>query len=189
LLAEADLVAAATAAPHVVLTRAIVEKAVRGRRTPLVILDIALPRDVEPAVGQLNKVFLYDLDDLSRVVTGTLERRRSEMDVADGIIDEGVQEFWAWYRARSAVPVIRALRDHAEDVRQQELQRARRLLRNLSDEEFNAIDTLTRQMLAKLLHAPSKRLREAAAEGRGAELMDAARYLFSLDDETDGEEG
>jgi glutamyl-tRNA reductase len=189
LLAEADLVAAATSAPHVVLTRAMVEKAVHGRRTPLVILDIALPRDVEPAVGQLNKVFLYDLDDLSRVVTGTLERRRSEMGVADGIIDEGVEEFWGWYRARSAVPVIRALRDRAEDVRQQELQRARRLLRDLTAEEFDAVDTVTRQLLAKLLHAPTTRLREAAAEGRGAELMDAARYLFSLDDETDGEEG
>jgi glutamyl-tRNA reductase len=189
LLTEVDLVATATAAPHPVLTHAMVEKAVHGRRNPLVILDIALPRDVEPEVGSLPRVFLYDLDDLSRVVAGTLERRRSEMDMADSIIDEGVDDFWSWYDARSAVPVIRALRGQAEDVRQRELQRARRLLRNLSDEEFEAVDVLTQQLLAKLLHTPTTRLREAAANGHGAEVMRAARYLFSLEDERDGEGG
>jgi glutamyl-tRNA reductase len=184
LLLDADLVISATSAPHVVLTRAMVEHASRtSRHSPLVILDIALPRDVEPQTGALKNVFLYDLDDLSRVIEGTLERRRSELEAAENIVEEGVQEFAAWYHARSVVPVIRALRAHAEDVRQRELQKARRVLRHLSDEEFQAVDALTRQLLNKVLHKPTTRLREAAAEGRAGEVADLTRYLFSLEEE------
>jgi glutamyl-tRNA reductase len=186
LLPRADLVVSATAAPHVVLTREMIEHAVgRGRHSPLVILDIALPRDVEPEVGSLANVFLYDLDDLSRVIAGTLERRRSELEGAEQIIEDGVREFRSWYRARRVVPVIRALRGHAESMRQRELERARRVLRNLSDEEFEAVDTLTRQLLNKVLHSPTTRLREAAAEGRAGEVADLACYLFSLEGEQD----
>lgn len=184
LLEEADLVVAATAAPHAVLTRPTIEAALRRRRrSPLVILDIALPRDVEPSVGDLPGLFLYDLDDFSRMIAGTLERRSSEVETAERIIEDGVDEFTRWQRARTVVPVIRALRGSAEDVRQRELRRARRLLRNLSDEEFAAVEVLTRQLLNKVLHTPTTRLREAAAEGRASEVADLARYLFSLDDE------
>jgi glutamyl-tRNA reductase len=184
LLLAADLVISATSAPHTVVTRAMVERASgRNRHTPLVILDIALPRDVEPQAGALANVFLYDLDDLSRVIEGTLERRRSELEAAETIVEEGVQEFGAWYDARSVVPVIRALRDHAEDMRQRELQKARRVLRHLSDEEFQAVDALTRQLLNKVLHMPTTRLREAAAEGRSGDVAELTRYLFSLDEE------
>lgn len=184
LLPDADLVVSATSAPHAVLTRSMVQAALRrGRRSPLVVLDIALPRDVEADVAGLPDVFLYDLDDLSRVITGTLERRRSEVATAERIVEEGVDEFQRWYRSRSVVPVIRALRGSAEDVRQRELRRARRLLRDLSDEEFAAVDLLTRQLLNKVLHAPTTRLREAAAEGRAGEVADLARYLFSLDEQ------
>ncbi len=182
-LAEADLVVSATAAPHTVVKRAEVERA-RSRRggRPLVIVDIALPRDVDPDVAALPDVYLFDLDDLSRVIDGTLERRRSEVELAERIIAEGLESFDAWYRARSVVPLIRALRGRAEDVRQRELRRARRLLRDLSDEEFEAIDRLTRQLFNKLLHPPTARLRDAASEGRAHEVAEIARYLFSLDD-------
>ncbi|MGH7506202.1 MAG: glutamyl-tRNA reductase, partial [Longimicrobiales bacterium] len=184
LLREADVVASATAAPHTVITRAQVEHAIGARRShPLLLLDIALPRDVEPAAGELDGVQLYDLDDLSRVVEGTLEERRSEIALAEAIIRDGVAEFSAWLRGREAVPLIRQLRERAEALRQAELDRARGALRELSPDQLAAVDGLTRQLLAKLLHAPTTRLREAAQNGRDSELADAARYLFSLDDD------
>jgi glutamyl-tRNA reductase len=187
LLRTADIVATATAAPHPVLTRAMVEQAVAGRRSPLLILDIALPRDVEPEVDTLDGVFLYDLDDLSRVVEGALEQRRSEVEIAERIIGDGVREFTAWHRARSVVPLIRALRGRAEEVRRRELARARRALRDLSPEQLAAVDALTKQLTAKLLHDPTTRLRDSAAEQYDGEIAELTRYLFSLEDDPDDE--
>ncbi|CAN5673968.1 glutamyl-tRNA reductase [soil metagenome] len=182
LLMEVDIVASATSAPHPVITRQIVQRAqVETRRTPLLILDIALPRDVERDVGELRNVFLYDIDDLSQVVEGTLERRRSEIALAESIIGYGIHEFWAWYRGRSVVPLIRELRGRAEDLRETETARALRGLQHLSASDQAAIENLTRQLLNKVLHSPTARLREAAADGRDADIAGVARYLFGLD--------
>jgi glutamyl-tRNA reductase len=164
-----------------VVCLATIEQAMAERERPLAILDLALPRDVEPAVRAVAGVSLFDLDDLSRIVAGTLERRRSEVAVAEAIIDESVDEFTAWYRSREVVPVIRGMRERAETMRQRELDRARGALRGLSSEELRAVDHLTRQLLAKVLHEPTSKLRQAAAAG-GDDVIDAARYLFSLDE-------
>lgn len=181
LLRDVDIVVSATAAPHAVITRGSAEQVIgSGRRTPLLILDIALPRDVEPEVGELPNVFLYDIDDLSQVIEGTLERRRSEIAVAEQIIEEGTREFRAWYRARNVVPLIRELRGRAEDLREAETARAMRLLGHLSPADRKAVENLTRQLLNKVLHAPTARLREAAEDGRDGEIAEAARYLFGL---------
>jgi glutamyl-tRNA reductase len=188
LMRSADIVASASAAPHPIVSRATVEHALAGRRrSPLLILDIALPRDVEPEVGELDGVFLYDLDDLSRVVEGALEQRRSEVELAERIIAEGVAEFNAWHRSRSVVPLIRALRGRAEEVRRRELERARRGLRDLTPEQLAAVDALTRQLTAKLLHEPTTRLRASAAEQRDGEIAEITRYLFSLEEDPDDE--
>jgi glutamyl-tRNA reductase len=185
-LGSVDIVVAATAAPHAVITKEYVRHAMgRDRRSPLLLLDIALPRDVEPAVAELPNVFLYDIDDLSQVVEGNLEKRRSEVAAAEKIIGDEAREFWAWNRGRSVVPVIRQLRDRAEEVRQAELERALRGLGHLSPDDRQVVENLTRQLLNKVLHAPTSRLREAAADGRENEIADAARYLFGLDDEAD----
>jgi glutamyl-tRNA reductase len=181
LMREVDIVASATSAPHAVITRAAAESALgTGRRTPLLILDIALPRDVEPEVAELPNVFLYDIDDLSQIIEGNLERRRSEIAVAQQIIEEGTREFRAWYRARNVVPLIRELRGRAEDVREAETTRAMRMLAHLSAADRTAVENLTRQLLNKMLHSPTARLREAAADGRESEIAEAARYLFGL---------
>jgi glutamyl-tRNA reductase len=186
LLARVDIVAAATSAPHAVITLDMAKRALGDkRRTPLLILDIALPRDVEHEVGDLPNVFLYDIDDLSQVVEGTLERRRSEIAVAEHIIQEGIHDFWAWYRSRSVVPLIRELRGRAEELREVETARALRALQHLSPTDHSAIENLTRQLLNKVLHSPTARLREAAAGGREAEIAQAARYLFGLADTDD----
>jgi glutamyl-tRNA reductase len=187
LLAEMDIVASATSAPHAVITRALAERALAGgRRSPLLILDIALPRDVEREVGELPNVFLYDIDDLSQVVEGNIERRRSEISVAEHIITDGIREFWAWYRGRSVVPLIRQLRGHAEELREVETARALRALQHLPQADRAVVENLTRQLLNKMLHSPTARLREAAASGREGEMAEAARYLFSLESNTSG---
>jgi glutamyl-tRNA reductase len=114
-------------------------------------------------------------------VEGNLARRRSEIALAEQIIQSGIHEFWAWYRGRNVVPLIRQLRGRAEEVREVETTRALRALRHLSPADQAAIENLTRQLLNKMLHSPTARLREAAAHGREGEIADAARYLFGLD--------
>lgn len=184
LLAQAEIVATATSAPHHVLTRAMLEEVhPDGPRKPLLIVDIALPRDVEPTVGAIPNVFLYDIDDMQQVVEGTLEKRRSEVAVAERIIADGRDDFWRWYRSRSAVPVIRALRTQAEDIRRAETERALRALAHLPEEDRARVEVLTRQLMNKVLHAPTARLKEAVGEQPDADVLEAARYLFDLPDE------
>lgn len=181
-LADTDIVAAATAAPHLVITRDLIGRAVPGgRRRPLLIVDIAVPRDVETAVGTLSNVFLYDIDDLRQIVDANLERRQAEIPAAEKIVTEGVEDFWSWYAGLEIVPVIRALRGRAEAVRQVEVARALRKLDHLRPEDREAVETLTRQLMNKVLHGPTVRLRAAAANGRGPSAVEAARYLFDLD--------
>jgi glutamyl-tRNA reductase len=182
LLAETDIVAAATAAPHPVLTRELLGRALpHGPRGPLLILDIALPRDVEPAVGEVNNVFLYDIDDLRQIVEDNLERRQGEVAAADRILGTAVDEYWAWLSALDVVPVIRALRGQVETLRQAEVERLLKKLPHLRAEEREAVEALTRQLLNKVLHQPTVRLREAAAGERGVAVLEAARYLFDLE--------
>jgi glutamyl-tRNA reductase len=188
-LADVDIVIASTAAPRPVLSRERFRQALpRGARRPLCIIDIAIPRDVEPAVGDERNVFLYNVDDLQGIVDDSLDRRRAELPAAEGIVAAGVEDFWAWYASLAVVPTIRALRDHGERVRQEETERALTRLRHLSDDDRAAVDALTRSLLNKLLHAPTARLREAAGNGRGTGVLDTVRYLFELDHETAGKD-
>lgn len=182
LLVMADVVVSATSAPHTVVARDAVAQAMRARRRrPLMIVDIAVPRDVEPEAGELKDVFLYDLDDLGQVVDGTLERRRSEVARAEKLIEEGTEEFRAWYRSRAVVPLIRSLRERAESVRRQEVERALGRLGPLTPAQREAVETLTRQLLAKVLHEPTTRIREAVAQDGGGQVVEAARFLFGID--------
>ena len=184
-LPEVDIVICSTAAPHVVLSRERFLRAFpRGRSRPLCIIDIAIPRDVEPALGEEPNVFLYNIDDLRQIVDDNLHLRRAELPRAEAIIAAGVEEFWTWYAGLAVVPTIRDLRARGEQVRQAEMERLLRRLSHLAPEDQDAIDVLTRTMLNKLLHTPTVRLREAAGNGRGTAVLDTVRYLFELDDET-----
>jgi glutamyl-tRNA reductase len=184
-LPDVDIVVCSTAAPHPVLTRERIRSALpHGVAHPLCILDIAVPRDVEPAVGNEAGVFLYDIDDLQQIVNDNLGRRRGELPAAERIVAQGVGEFWGWYASLAVVPTIRALRDHGERVRQDETARVLRQLGHLSQDDREAVDALTRAILNKLLHTPTVRLREAAGNGRGTGVLDTVRYLFHLDRES-----
>jgi glutamyl-tRNA reductase len=181
-LASVDIVICSTAAPHPVLTRERFRSAIPGDvRNPLCIIDIAIPRDVEPAVGREPNVFLYNIDDLAQIVDDNLERRRSKLPAAEAIVAAGVEEFWGWYAGLAVVPTIRDLRERGEQVRQAEVERVLRRLAHLPPEDRDAVEALSRALLNKLLHAPTVRLREAAGNGRGTAVLDTARYLFELD--------
>jgi len=188
-LAGVDMVICSTAAPHPVLTVQRFRAALpHGARRPLCIIDIAIPRDVDPAVGDEHNVFLYNVDDLQQIVHESLGRRLAELPRAEAIVAQGVDDFWGWYASLAVVPTIRALRDHGERLRRGEVERALRQLGHLSADDQVAIDALTRALTNKLLHAPTVRLREAAGNGRGTGVLDTARYLFHLDREPAGTE-
>jgi glutamyl-tRNA reductase len=183
LLKTLDIIITATAAPHPVITRELVEGALpRKRRRPLLIVDIALPRDVEPSVGDINNVFLYNIDDLQQVVDATIERRRAQVPAAEKIIADATEDFWTWYRSLQVVPLIRELRAQAEDIRQHEVEKALRSMGTLTEADAAAVDALTRQILAKVLHRPTVRLKEAASNGRERDIMRTMRYLLGLDE-------
>lgn len=200
-LADVDLLLCSTAAPRPVVSAERVRTAVarRGDR-PLCILDIAMPRDVDPAVARLDNVFLYDLDDLQAVVSSNVERRRSELPAAETVIGEEVEKYWQWVAGLAAVPVVTRFRDEMNRVRERELQQALRRLGDLTPEQRSAVEHFSQALMNKFLHEPTVRLRAAAANGRGLGVVDAARYLFALDEQapadpaepavrTPGEEG
>ena len=182
-LKDVDVLLCSTASSVPVVTVARVRDSVlaRGDR-PLCVLDIALPRDVEAAVGDLDNVFLYDLDDLRAAAAANLERREEDIPAARLIITEEAQKYWDWVAGLAAVPVVRSFREEMDRVRGTELAAALRRIGPLSAEQTEAIEHFSRALMNKFLHEPSVRLRAAAANGRGLAVVDAARYLFALDD-------
>jgi glutamyl-tRNA reductase len=182
-LSDVDLLLCSTAAPRPIVNVARVRDAIakRGDR-PLCILDIAVPRDVERDVGELANVYLYDLDDLQGVVSANLARRKSELPAAESVIAEEVESFWQWVAGLAAVPVLTQLREEINRVRERELSVAMRRLGDLTPEQRAVVEQFAQSLTNKFLHEPSVRLRAAAANGRGLGVVDAARYLFALDE-------
>lgn len=181
-LAHCDVVVSSTNAPHPMLTRERVARAVRGR--PLVLVDLAVPRDIEPGAGDLPGCHLYDLDDLGVVVADTRASRAGEVAHATDLVRCAAREFATWRRTLVAVPAIRALREHAERIRTAEFDRFAAKIGHLAPEDVRRIDQLTRSVVNKLLHQPTVRLRSeaTATDARyGLGLWRAARELFNLD--------
>jgi glutamyl-tRNA reductase len=175
-LGEVDVVLASTSAPDVVVRAADVPA---HRRSPLFFIDIAVPRDVEPAVHDLDGCFLYDIDDLEAVVAETLAGRRAEAARAEELVAEEAERFRAWQASLEVVPAIASLRARAEEIRSAELAK----LGTLSDHERRTVESVTAQILNKLLHLPTVRMKQAAAAAEGATYADAVRHLFGLEDE------
>jgi glutamyl-tRNA reductase len=174
-VAEADVVVASTGAPGFVVTSAHVGER-RGR--PLFLIDLAVPRDVDPTLNDVDGCYVYDIDDLEAVVEASLAGRRREAERAEAIVSEEAERFRAWQASLDVVPTIASLRARAEAIRSAELSKAR-----LSDAEREAVDSITAQILNKLLHLPTIRMKEAAAAPDGVLYADAVRHLFGLEDE------
>jgi glutamyl-tRNA reductase len=180
-LADVDLLICSTAAPRTIVGVEQVAGSLKERGDrPLCILDIAVPRDVEPDVGSLSNVFLYDIDDLRTVATANIERRRDELPAAEALIAPEVEKYWEWVAGLAAVPVLRTFRTEMDRLREAELEEAMRKLEHLSPRDREAIEHFSRALMNKFLHEPSVRLRAAAANGRGLGVVDALRYLFDL---------
>ena len=179
--ATADIVLCSTAAPHAVVTWDRVGAVIGGRRgRPLCILDLAVPRDVDPAIAQIENVFLYDIDDLQTVAARASVRRREEIPAAERIVDEETDLFWAWYGGLGVVPVIKEFRARMEALRVAEVERAMRHLGHLAPEDRARVERLSQALLNKFVHQPTVALKAAAERGRGYGLLEALRRLFGL---------
>lgn len=188
-LAEADIIISSTAARQPVLTRAMIEAAIaQRRRKPVFMVDIAVPRDIAPDVGELEDVFLYGIDDLRQVIDDNLRSRKAAAREAEAIIDLQVDRYMAWRKALTLDNPIRALRGHALTQRDEVLARARHMLaRGKSPED--ALDYLAHTLTNKLLHAPSANLRNATLAG-DVDLLQAAERLYGLEEKApDADDG
>lgn len=182
-----DIVVAATGSAAPIITRADVETAMRPRRDrPLFIIDIGVPRDVDPASGDIEQVFLYNIDDLRSIVQENLARRQSRVDRAEAMVNNEVVRFMAWLHSRAAVPTVVALRAQFEAVRQSELSRLKPKLAGLSPAARARIDEITRLLTEKLLSAPTERLKAATSEEDVAAYAEVLSHLFKLPAQPDG---
>ena len=181
-LPEADILITSTASQQAIISRAQMDAAIHARkRKPIFAVDIAVPRDIDESVAELDDVYLYSIDDLQKVIQeGQGSREAAALD-AHRILDEEIQRYTAMERAKEANPVITALRNHGQSVRDEVAEQARRrLAKGMSSADL--IDYATGSMMKKLLHNPSVRLREAG-ENSDQEFIAAARKLFGLDEE------
>ena len=180
-LGASDIVITATGAAAPILTKARIEAVMRPRRNrPLFIIDIALPRDVEAAAGEIEQVFLYNIDDLQATVRENLARRASEVARAEAIVAEEIERFGAWLRARGAIPTVVALRQRFESIRRAELERLEFKLAALPPEARARVDEITHLIVEKLLLTPTEQLKLLGdAETVGA-YAEALTRLFGL---------
>jgi glutamyl-tRNA reductase len=181
-LGSVDVLICSTASPRPMVRVQHIEKAMRARGDrPLCILDIALPRDVEANVSELENVFLYDLDDLKAAAAANLDGRKEDIPAAEAIIAFEVEKYWQWLAGLAAVPVVTEFRTQMDRVREEELSLALRRIEGLTDEQAKGLESFSRSLMNKFLHEPSVRLRAAAANGRGLGVVDVAKYLFALE--------
>lgn len=179
---EADIIISATGAPHPIIKYDMLAQVMARRaHRPLLIIDIAVPRDVEPAVGGIAGVNLHDIDALRGRVDSNLAQRIAEIPMAENIVAEEAGHFMAWFYARDVVPTIVDLRNQAEAVREAEVNRALQQLHDLSDQEREIIERLSRRIINKLLHEPTVRLKRHANGHSGFYYTETLRELFALD--------
>jgi glutamyl-tRNA reductase len=187
-LGAADIVITATGSQRPIITRAHIE-AVTGRRRPdpLFIIDIAVPRDVEPSVSEIEQVFLYNVDDLQSIVQENLSRRGAEIQQAEAIVSEEVSRFAAWQRSRAAIPTVVALRQRFETIRRTELERLEGKLGALPPEARVRVDEITRLIVEKLLLEPTLQLKALPDEETQVAYTEAINRVFRLRDSETGD--
>jgi glutamyl-tRNA reductase len=180
-LGEADMVIASTASPGLMLEAALVRRCLKQRRhQPMFMVDLAVPRDIDPAVADLDDIYLYTVDDLKDIIQENLRSRQAAARQAEEIIDHQVEHFMAWLRAQDSVNSIRALRQCAEAARDEVLARARRQLAQGKD-PAEALNFLANTLTNKLIHPPCAGLREAATQG-DLEMLTLIQNLYRLRD-------
>jgi glutamyl-tRNA reductase len=183
-LGVVDVVIASTNASGIVLEAAAVADALRRRRgRPLLLVDLAVPRDLDHAIGELDGCYLYDIDDLEQIVSETLSGRRREAERAEAIVAVEAEKFHEWHASLDVVPAIASLRARAEEIREAELQKAESLLGRLDESQRRAVEAVTAQIVNKLLHLPTVRMKQAALAADGVLYAETVRHLFGLDED------
>ena len=183
-MSASDIVITATGAASPILTKARVEAIMRPRRNrPLFVIDIAMPRDVEAAAGEIEQVFLYNIDDLQATVRENLARRASEMARAEAIVREEVDRFAAWLRSRGAIPTVVALRQRFETIRRAELERLEFKLSSLPPEARARVDEITHLIVEKLLLTPTEQLKALGDADVSVSYAEALTRLFGLSEQ------
>lgn len=179
-VAAADVIVSCTGSGSAVLTAPTVRTARVGVDTPLLVVDIALPRDVESSVGDIDGVTLRDLDHLKEWANRGMEKRAAEVDQVRSIVGEETERFVLEQAQRQAAPLISQLREAVDAIRTAEIERLSGRMADFTDEQRETVETITRGIVAKLLHNPSVSLREAAGSAQGERLSAAVRDLFNL---------
>jgi glutamyl-tRNA reductase len=180
-LATVDVVIASTSSPEIVLDAEVVTRASAGRRgRQLLLVDLAVPRDLDPAIRDLDGCYLYDIDDLEQIVAETLSGRRREAERAESLVAAEAEKFHEWHASLDVVPAIASLRAKAEEIRAAELQKADSLLGRLDESQRKAVESVTSQIVNKLLHLPTVRMKQAATAADGVSYAEAVRHLFGL---------
>ena len=180
-LAEADIVISSTGAPHFIVTKEDGPRILSRRKNrPMFFIDIAVPRDIDPALNKVDNIFLYDIDDLQQVVESNLTERRREAERCEQIIEHEVDRFLARAKTLQVVPTIVSLQTHLEEIRQIELERQRGKLGKLTPEQEQAVEALTRALINKILHEPITHLKSLAQEPDGLNAVEAIRKAFNL---------
>jgi glutamyl-tRNA reductase len=180
-LAEADIIISSTASPLPILGKGAVETAIKARkRKPMLMVDIAVPRDIESQVGDMADVYLYTVDDLQDIIEEGLQSRRDAAEQAEEIIDSQVSDFMSWIKAQESINVVRSYRESLESIKRQELEKALQMLQS-SNEPEDILKRLAHNLTNKLAHAPTKRLRDASMNGH-SHILDAAQEIFDLKD-------
>jgi len=182
-LAAVDIVISATAATDYVMRPADLRRAMEQRRgRPLFLIDIAVPRDIDPAARDIDNVFLFDVDDLEQVVAANRQEREGEIRCVQAIIDHELKEFLHWFNALGTGPLIRALRQRTARLQEQELARWAAQLGSLSAAERQLVEGILRGYANKLLHDPLVQIRQFANDDEGYVRLDTVRRLFRLDE-------
>jgi glutamyl-tRNA reductase len=181
-LPEVDIVISSSAAPHYIIVREDMKKVLEARRNrPMFLIDIAVPRNIEPTVNELDNVFLYDIDDLQRVIENNLQGRMDSAKEAEAIVHEEVERMMARLKAREVAPTIVKLQDELERMRATEVARMRTKLGALTPEQELAIEALTKSMINKIAHGPISEIRRQASQPDGHYIINAVRKVFRLD--------
>jgi glutamyl-tRNA reductase len=181
-LKSVDILISSTSAPHHVLGQEDMTAAMRARReAPMLLIDIAVPRDIDPQVEKLENVYLYDIDDLASVVAADAAARHAEAEKVERIARNEAEGFMRWLRSRAAVPVLAALRENFNRVRRQELAHHEKRLRKLSPQDRQLLERVIAALVNKLLHTPTTRLKKGFLDGKGTEAEQLLRELFGLE--------
>ncbi len=176
---RADIVISSTGAPHFIIGRTLAEQVIHRRKNkPMFFIDIAVPRDIDPQVNELDNAFLYDIDDLQQVIDANLKERMKEASRAEEIVDSEVQAFCEKMQSREVVPTIVQLRETLEKLRRDDIERNRRHFKDLSPEA--AADMITRSLINKILHTPTEYLKQMAHDPNGPDVADLIKKLFNV---------